>query len=151
MKKLNKFIFSKNVWTVFVGSMFVWLAFSAMANMLGPRNSNQIFLHYLEMVFISFCGAGVIITIMYKILNRKLSNPDLGFSFWWVFVLALGSLFFAYLFSNGLFEKPSINFELFMEVFTLSFVSSALFRILINFIISFFPNSQDSVISVVNK
>lgn len=147
MKFLKKIIFSKNVWTIGIAIFVVWLAFSSMGAFLYPSHSNEIFLYNLEVVLISFLGASLIIKIISKIINSNFLFKYLDINPTWLFVLALGSLFFCLLFRYPRF----FAFEVFVGVFLLGFVPAVLFRISLTFIVFLLSGSKESAISIINE
>lgn len=137
MQLLNIILLSKNVLTICVAIIFVWLAFAGMGAMLkDSQKADEIFTCYFQLAFISYLGAGFIVKIFSKILNCKVSFNTLNFDPSWIFILALGSLFFIYL------SFHSFAIELYAGVFALSLIPASLFRIIISGAVSIFADSN---------
>jgi len=153
MSLLNKFLSSRNTWTIFVGMLFVWIGFSGLGTMLGPKNPGKIFLMYLIWVSCSYLGAAVIVKIFSKIIGLKFSFRNLYIDLFWVFVLSLGSLFFCFFFQNTIpqYGTPVDFTSILTGVFSLSFFPSFIFRIITNLIISAQDKPLDSKASITPK
>lgn len=123
---------------------FVWVGFSSYGAFL---NSKKSFLYFFELVTLSYLVAAVIVKIIHKTLKNKFSFENIFFDSSWVLILSLGSLFFAYYF---FYTMNPQDFEIYLGVFLLSAVPAGLFRLLINFIKSFPPDSKDSELSIIN-
>ena len=148
MEFLRKSIFSKNVWTLSIGMSVLLFAFSAYTSMFSsPRESVKIFLYILGVVLITFLGASLIVKTISRIINFRSLFKYFDIDPSWIFILALGSLFFSMLFGYLRF----FTVEFFAGVFLLTFVPAILFRIFINFVISFPPGSKEARISIINE
>lgn len=79
-----------------------------------PDRVDEVFLYFFELVLFSYVTAAVIIKAIHRILMVRFSFQDIFFSPLWIFVLALGSLFFAYLFEierlNEISSVQNISF-----------------------------------------
>ena len=108
MSLLNKLLVSRNTWTIFVGMLFVWIGFSGLGTMLGPKNPDKIFLMYFTWVSCSYLGAAVVVKILSKIIGLKFSFSNLYIDLFWVFVLSLGSLIFCCFFQKAAAFYPAL-------------------------------------------
>lgn len=137
MQLVNIFRLSKNVLTICVAMLFVWIAFAGMGSMLiDSQKADKVFIYYFQLVLISYLGAGFTVKIFGKILSLRFSFATLNFDPSWIFILALGSLFFIYL--------SFLNFaiEIYAGVFALSIIPASLFRIIISSAVSIFADSS---------
>lgn len=149
MQLIKKFIYSKNVWTIGIGMFIVWLGFSAaVATFVDDTEEARTitYQYFLELVLMAFLGASLIVKIAQKIINFRHLFRYFEVDPSWVFVLALGSLFFSLFFRDANF----FNFKFISGIFLLGFVPAGLFRISINFVLTLLPSSKNSKISIID-
>ncbi len=99
MDLLRKYLISRNVRTVGIGMIFVWLAVFGMATMFSsPMETREGFIYITPVVLISFLAASLIIKIISKVINFQSLFKYFEVDLSWIFILALGSFFFICIF-----------------------------------------------------